>query len=407
MEALDTGEPSQAAALMRAELARVRGGGSQRQGVPEQALEHYHAAAKHALRALCSGDGGRESGVQKRCSGRQGRGTRGKGKGRGEEGESAGFCECRWPLTALVAGVRVQQAACQAVLGDLAAAGSHLDAAGEVCASYGPDPSEAFPLQTAAASYQRALLLERQRAEITQEASVWGSQGAEEDLRPAAVESVSRRGRGRKGAAAAATKPVQAAAEPPGCDADALQQLVLLVEAYLLSRHVPGLSRCSPAPLQHIIWTPRFIGETLTVKQSIVKTAYDRGQMPGDQERNVIFPNGLQCDCRKVAGLLSVACGRLQLLHAAALFLHASFGASIGAQQAAIADSKLRSGQRRRGMPPDAAHLAAMGRVRAALRPDAFDDAQLRRLLADVASGQSPAGLLQYLEVCIPSTQVV
>jgi hypothetical protein len=109
----------------------------------------------------------------------------------------------------------------------------------------------------------------------------------------------------------------------------------------------------------------------------------------------------VHCTCRKVAGLLSVVCGRLRLLHAAALSLHASFGASLGAQHAAIAESKLRSGQRRRptGTPPDAAHQAAMGRVRAALRSDAFDDAQLQRLLADILAGQSPADLLQCLEV--------
>ena len=96
-----------------------------------------------------------------------------------------------------------------------------------------------------------------------------------------------------------------------------------------------------------------------------------------------------------------MVCGRLRLLHAAALSLHASFGASLGAQHAAIAESKLRSGQRRRpaGTPSVAAHQAAMGRVRAALRSDAFDDAQLQRLLADVIAGQSTADLLQCLEV--------
>ena len=101
--------------------------------------------------------------------------------------------------------------------------------------------------------------------------------------------------------------------------------------------------------------------------------------------------------------MLSVVCGRLGLLHAAALFLHASLGTAVGAQYAAIAESKLSSGRRKgsrsAGATDAAAQLAAMDRVRAALRQDAFDDARLRLLLADAAAGQAPAHLFQYLEV--------
>ncbi len=97
--------------------------------------------------------------------------------------------------------------------------------------------------------------------------------------------------------------------------------------------------------------------------------------------------------------MLSVVCGRLGLLHAAALFLHASLGTAVGAQYAAIAESKLSSGRKKGSHSDGAAQLAAMRRAHAALRLDAFDDARLRSLLADAASGQAPAPLLQYLEV--------
>lgn len=101
--------------------------------------------------------------------------------------------------------------------------------------------------------------------------------------------------------------------------------------------------------------------------------------------------------------MLSVVCGRLGLLHAAALFLHASLGTAVGAQYAAIAESKLRSGRRKgrhsAGAADGAAQMAAMAGVLAALRLDPFDDARLCLLLAEAASGQAPAHLFQYLEV--------
>lgn len=95
-----------------------------------------------------------------------------------------------------------------------------------------------------------------------------------------------------------------------------------------------------------------------------------------------------------------MACGRLGLLHAAALFLHASFGASVRAQYAAVAGSKLAGAERRgRRAAAEAAQLPILGRLCAALRPDGFDDARLQRLLADAASGQPLTALLEALEV--------
>lgn len=253
LEALSASGPSQAAALLRADLERVRGDVMRLQGAPEQALEQYQAAAVHALQALEAADcseSAERRGAQRKGGARQGRGRTAKSRSRSQKDESAGLCDCRWPLTALLARVRVQQAACHAAMGDISAAESHLDAACEACASIEPVPSEAFPLQTAAAAYQRAVLLERGRAApAAQDTCVWGSQaagGVAGDAGQAAAERVSRKGRGRKGAAAA--KQARAAAELPGLEENALQQLRLLLEAYLLSRHVPGLSRSFTAP---------------------------------------------------------------------------------------------------------------------------------------------------------------
>ncbi|CAL8470074.1 g9616 [Coccomyxa elongata] len=344
------GGTSPAAALVWGGLRRVSGDVSRRQGAPEQALEHYQTAAEHMLRALdavASADGGESSGRQRGAGGRQGRGSRAKGRSRDEQGETPGCKQCRWPFIGLVARVRVQQAACQIALGDGTAARGHLDAAHGACATERVEVAEAFPWQTAATDCHRALLLEGAQAGLdTQEASVWGCPAAQrcaEDVRPA-PQPTSRKGRGRKGTAVVKGAPDAAT---PRSEDITLQQLTLLLEAYLLSRHLPGFSR-------------------------------------------------------KVAGMLSVVCGRLGLLHAAALFLHASLGTAVGAQYAAIAESKLSSGRKKgshsAGAADGAAQLAAMGRARAALRLDAFDDARLRSLLADAASGQAPAQLFQCLE---------
>ncbi|BDA44094.1 probable separin at C-terminar half [Coccomyxa sp. Obi] len=345
------GGTSPAAALVWGDLRRVSGDVSRRQGAPEQALEHYQTAAEHMLRALeavASADGAENSGRQRGGGGRQGRGSRAKGRSRSEQSESSGCIHCQWPLIGLVARVRVQQAACQIALGDGTAARGHLDAARGACETERVEAAKTFPWQIAAADYHRALLLEGEQAGVdAQEASVWGcaaAQGCTQDVRLPAPQPSSRKGRGRKGTAVHKEAP---AAATPKIEDIAMQQLTLLVEAYLLSRHLPGLSR-------------------------------------------------------KVAGMLSVVCGRLGLLHAAALFLYASLGTSVGAQYAAIAESKLNSGRRKgrhaAGAADGAAQLAAMGRARAALRLDSFDDARLRVLLADAASGQAPVHLFQYLE---------
>lgn len=240
------GGTSPAAALVWGDLRRVSGDVSRWQGAPEQALEHYQTAAVHLLRALdavASADGGESSGRQRGAGGRQGRGSRAKGRSRNEEGDSPECIECRWPLIGLVARVRVRQAACQIALGDGTAARGQLDAACGACETERVEVSETFPWQIAAADYHRALLLEGEQAGLdTNETSVWGcpaAQGCAEYARPASQPS-NRKGRGRKGTAVVKGAP---AAATPSIEDITLQQLTLLLEAYLLSRHLPGLSR--------------------------------------------------------------------------------------------------------------------------------------------------------------------
>lgn len=260
--AAGAGGPCQVAALLRGDLARVRGDVSRRQGAQQQALEHFQAAAEASLSALgtagraeeaegCGGAPGRGGGRQGRDSRAKGS-SRAKGRSRGAEGSTGGSApggrECRWSLTALLARARLQQAACHISAGSMADACSHLDAACEACASFGPDPSQAFPLHMAAAAFQRALLLDMEQPPpaTLETCCLWGSQ---EMLSMIAAVPPSRSNLGKKAAAAAA-----APAKAPGSDDAAMRQLALLLEAYLISRHFPSLSRCCSLPsLTHFI----------------------------------------------------------------------------------------------------------------------------------------------------------
>ena len=245
----EAGETSPAAALVWGDLRRVSGDVSRRQGAPEQALEHYQTATDHMLRALDaagSADGAETSGRQRGAGGRQGRGSRAKGRSKGGQGESSGCIQCQWPLVGLVARVRVQQAACQNALGDGTAARGHLDAARAACEAEPEEATKTFPWQIAAADYHRAVMLEGERADLgsQEEASVWGcaaAQGCTGDVTLPAPQQPSRKGRGRKGTAVPREAPAAAAA--PSIGDITLQQLMLLLEAYLLSRHLPGLLR--------------------------------------------------------------------------------------------------------------------------------------------------------------------